>query len=116
MDGKEFAKMIERELADRGIRKGDFYNEIGISATAMYGWKRGAVPSAETVAAVENYFGKRMVSGAPQMDAETENLLQLIRERQDLKILLHSGKDLPASSVYEIVAKMEKMKEDVISD
>lgn len=57
MDGREFARIVEQELAARCIKKGDFYNKVGISATALYGWKRGAVPSAETIAAVEEYIG-----------------------------------------------------------
>lgn len=113
MDGREFARIIEQELAARGIKKGDFYSQVGVTATAMYGWKRGAVPSAETIAAVEDFFGISFTN-APTVsgDPETDELLQAIRERQDLRILLRSGKDLPVSSVYEIISKMEKMKEN----
>lgn len=48
VDGKVFAKLIESALAEKGIKKGDFYEAVGISATAMYGWKNGAVPKKET--------------------------------------------------------------------
>ena len=56
MDGKVFAKLIETALAEKGIKKGDFYEAVGISATAMYGWKNGAIPKPETVEAVEKYL------------------------------------------------------------
>lgn len=108
MDGRVFARIIERELAERGIKKGDFYTGAGVTATALYGWKRGATPSAETVAAVEDYLG---ISFA---DVGREDSLDTLRE--DLRILLNSAKGLPPSSVYEIISKVEKMKENVISD
>lgn len=56
MDGKVFAQLIERALLEKGIKKGDFYEAVGITATAMYGWKNGAVPKQETVEAVEKYL------------------------------------------------------------
>ena len=46
------------------------------------------------------------------IDDETADLLQSIRERQDLRILLHSAKDVPASSIYALISQIEKMKED----
>ena len=108
MDGRTFARIIEKELAERGIKKGDFYAGAGVTATALYGWKRGATPSADTVALVEKYFD---ISFA---DYEKEESLDTLRD--DLRTLLNSAKDLPPSSVYEIISKVEKMKEDVLSD
>ena len=115
MDGVEFARIIEMELANRGIKKGDFYNATGISATAMYGWKRGSTPSMESVTAVENYLGVKF-SDVPQkettgMDANLAELLDSIRNRPDLGVLLRSARDVPPSSVYQLVAQLEKEKE-----
>ena len=55
MDGVEFARIIETELANRGIKKGEFYNATGISATAMYGWKRGSLRSIVDISLVSSY-------------------------------------------------------------
>lgn len=114
MEGEKLARIVEQLLAERGISKGTFYSAVGISATALYGWKRGAEPKPETIAAIEKYFGVDLKSydrpGA--MDDDTAALLDSIRERQDLRILLHSAKDVPASSVYALIAQIEKMKED----
>ena len=116
MDGVEFSRIIETELANRGIKKGDFYNATGISATALYNWKRGSTPSMESVAAVEDYLGisaSNMIrESSPKMDQEVAALLQDISDRQDLRILLRSAKDVPPSSVYALVSQIEKMKEN----
>lgn len=44
MKGEQLARIVEQLLAERGIGKGAFYSAVGISATALYGWKRGAEP------------------------------------------------------------------------
>lgn len=103
MDGREFARIVEQELAARGIKKGDFYSQVGVTATAMYGWKRGAVPSAETIAAVEDFFGISF------RDYVKEDELEHLRD--DLRILLKSASDLPPSSVYKLISQIEEEKE-----
>ena len=111
------ARIVEQLLAERGISKGAFYSAVGISATALYGWKRGAEPKPETISAIEKYFGVDLRSfekSEPTMDDETAELLQSIRERQDLRILLHSARDVPPSSVYQLVAQLEKEREETI--
>ena len=100
-------------MTERGIKKGDFYSEIGITATAFYGWKRGAEPKRETVEAVEKYFGVSLGDGIQAaIDPDTAELLDSIRNRPDLGILLRSARDVPPSSVYELVSRLEKMKEN----
>ena len=110
MDGKVFAKLIETALAEKGIKKGDFYEAVGISATAMYGWKNGAIPKKETVEAIEKYLDLDLFPYEKSDDSD--ELREMLRNRQDLRILLHSAKDVPASSVYALISQIEKMKED----
>ena len=113
MDGKEFARWVETELSKRGIKKGDFHKEVGVSSTALYNWRRGKTPTQESIDAIENYFGVRFGEKTPQsMDAETAELLESVRTRQDLKMLFHSARDLPPSSVYEVLAEIERRKEN----
>lgn len=113
MDGKEFARWVETELSKRGIKKGDFHKEVGVSPTALYNWRRGKTPTQESIDAIENYFGIHFGESTPQsMDENTAELLESIRNRPDLGVLLRSAKDVPPSSVYELVSKIEKMKED----
>ncbi len=103
MNGIKFAEIIEAELRKQGKTKGEFYEAVGVSATALYGWKRGAEPKRETIEAVEKYFGISL-NGAEKSDPREEL-------REDLRILLHSASDLPPSSVYELVAEIHKRKE-----
>ena len=114
MDGKTFATIIESELSKKGISKGEFYNAIGVTAAAMWGWKKGAIPKDSTVKAVEDYldidFSDSEFSSTE--DIESIQLREMLRDRQDLRILLHSAKDVPASSVYALISQIEKMKED----
>lgn len=118
MNGKNFVRIIEAELAKQNIRKGDFYKATGLSATAMYGWRNGATPKLETIITVGNFLGinfdeaENAPESAGHMDSETANLLEQIRSRPDLGVLLRSARDVPPSSVYELVSKLEKMKED----
>lgn len=113
MDGKVFAKLIEQALTEKGIKKGDFYDAVGISATAMYGWKNGAVPKRETVETIEKYLDLELFpyERAEPQDESTQ-LREMLRDRQDLRILLNSAKDVPPSSVYALIAQLEKLKED----
>ena len=110
MDGMTLAKTVEAELKRQGISKGDFYNAVGISATAMYGWKRGAMPKKETIKSIEKYLNVSL-SDIEKSD-ESDELREMLRDRQDLRILLPSAKDVPASSVYALISQIEKMKED----
>lgn len=110
MDGALFARKIEQELASRGIPKGEFYDAVGISATAMYGWRKGAEPKRESVEAIERYLGINFTED--EKSGESDELREMLRDRQDLRILLHSAKDVPASSVYALISQIEKMKEE----
>lgn len=104
MEGKTFAKIINEKLEEKGISKGDFYNAIGVSSAAMWGWKNNnATPKKETVAAVEKFLGINFD------DYETIDLKENLRD--DLRILLKSAEDLPPSSVYELVAEIYRRKE-----
>ena len=117
MDGRELVKFLEVELKNRGISKGEFYEAIGITATAYYGWKNGAEPKPGKVRAIEEYLGVDL-SGLENksIDPETAALLNQLRDRQDLRVLLNSAKDVPPSSVYELIAKLERIKESGITD
>jgi transcriptional regulator with XRE-family HTH domain len=114
MNGKEVARIVDSELASRGMSKAEFYAQSGVSSATMSQWRTGKYePTPERLAKIEKCLG---ISFAyyekSEMDDETADLLQSIRERQDLRILLHSAKDVPASSVYALISQIERMKED----
>lgn len=105
MNGNDFAAFIENELTRQNISKGEFYSATGLTAAAMWGWKKnGATPKKETIEKVEKYLGVSF-SNVEKCDPR-EDL------RDDLRILLNSASDLPPSSVYALISQIEKMKED----
>ena len=111
MDGITLAKICDDECRARGISKAQFYKDIGLSAPSFHGWKNEAKPSQRYITAIEKYFGIDLKSfEKSDMDDETAALLQSIRERQDLRVLLHSAKDVPASSVYALHLKFLKYR------
>jgi transcriptional regulator with XRE-family HTH domain len=122
MDGRAVVKMVESALARKDMTKGEFYQKTGISSATFSQWRTGQYePSAANLRKIEEVLGLRFSPGldsivldetAVKMDSETAKLLEQIRSRQDLRVLLRSAKDVPPSSVYELVSKLEKMKED----
>ena len=114
MDGKDIARIIDSELASRGIPKSEFYEKSGVSSATLSQWRTGKYdPTADKLAKIEKCLGISFSDyEKSDMDGETAVLLQSIRERQDLRVLLSSAKDVPASSVYALISQIEKMKEE----
>lgn len=110
MDGPTLAKICNLECQKRGISKAQFYKDIGVSAPSFHGWVNGAKPSEKYITAIEKYFEIDLKSY--EKSDETDELREMLRDRQDLRILLHSAKDVPASSIYALISQIEKMKED----
>lgn len=104
MDGLTLAKICDVECQKRGISKAQFYKDIGITAPSFHGWKNGAKPSQKYVDAIEEYFGINIA------DYEKSDPREELRDVD--RILLNSVSDLPPSSVYALIAQVEKMKED----
>lgn len=113
MDGKTAARIVDSELASRGISKSWFYKNSGVSSATLSQWRTGKYdPTPDKLAQIEKCLGISFSDyEKSDMDSETADLLQSIRERQDLRILLRSAKDVPASSVYELIAQIERRKE-----
>lgn len=106
MDGKTLAKICDAECLKRGMSKTDFYATIGLSAASFHGWKNGAKPTQKYIDAIEKLF---------EIDlSEYEKCEQLEDLRSDLRILLSSARDLPPSSVYALIAQIEKEKEKIV--
>ena len=111
MDGKSVVRIVETLLADRGISRGDFYKQSGISSATFSQWRNGLYePTKEKLEQIEKCLN---ISFADyEKSEEPDELREILRDRQDLRILLHSAKDVPASSIYALVSQLEKMKED----
>jgi len=111
MDGKAIARIIDSELASRGISKTEFYENSGVSSATLSQWRTGKYdPTPDKLAKVEMCLG--ISFSDYEKSEEPDELREMLRDRQDLRILLHSAKDVPASSVYALISQIEKMKED----
>lgn len=110
MNGPELARIIDKELEKRGMSQKEFCEAIGIGSSAMSGWRNGSMPKPARLAEIEQFLGIRFADYETQDGSD--DLREMLRDRQDLRILLQSAKDVPASSVWALVAQIEKMKED----
>ena len=104
MDGKTVVRIVETILAERRISRGDFYAQSGISSATFSQWRTGQYdPSQDKIAQIEKCLGVTL--------SDYEKSEQLEELRSDLRILLNSARDLPPSSVYALIAQIEKEKE-----
>jgi transcriptional regulator with XRE-family HTH domain len=111
MDGRAIARIVDSELASRGMSKAQFYEESGISSATLSQWRTGKYePTADKLQKIEKCLGIDLSDYEKSED--TDELREMLRDRQDLRILLHSAKDVPASSIYALISQIEKMKED----
>lgn len=110
MDGRDIVKIIDDELSKRGMTQKEFCAELGIQSSAMSMWRKGSIPKPERLKQIEKYLNINLSD--IEKSEEPDELREMLRDRQDLRILLHSAKDVPASSVYALISQIEKMKED----
>ena len=103
MDGKTLTQIVDRLLAERGITRLELCDAIGITSSAYTGWKKGSQPREDKIVAIEKYLNISF--------ADYEKSEQLEDLREDLRVLLRSAKDLPSSSIYQLVAQIEREKE-----
>lgn len=114
MDGKTLTQIVDRITTERGISRLELCNAIGITSGAYTNWKKGGQPREDKFIAIEKFLNINLSDYEKlNEDEETAELLQQLKDRNDLRVLLNSAKDVPPSSVYALVAQLEKEKEDV---
>lgn len=110
MDGITLTRIVDEELKRQGKTRLELCEAIGITSAAYSNWKNGGQPRKDKLIAIEKYLGIDL--SAIEKSDENDELREMLRDRQDLRILLNSAKDVPASSVYALISQIEKMKED----
>ena len=110
MDGITLTRIVDEELKKQGKTRLELCEAIGITSAAYTNWKNGGQPRKDKLVSIEKYLGIDLSSY--EKSDEADELREMLRERQDLRILLNSAKDVPASSVYALISQIEKMKED----
>lgn len=104
MEGITIARIIDSELASRGMSKAEFYAQSGVSSATLSQWRTGKYePTADKIAKVEKCLN---ISFADYEKSDPREGL-----REDLQTLLRSAEDLPPSSVYELIAEIHRRKE-----
>ena len=105
MDAKKMMKIVDARLTDLNMNQKEFAARLGIQSSAISAWRNGSTkPRPDKIIKMEEVLGINFD------DYEREDKLDSLRE--DLRILLRSAKDLPPSSVYELIAQIEKEKEN----
>ena len=110
MTGKELTRIIDQKLEELSMTQKQLCNELGISSSSMSAWRKGSMPTPKRLAEIEDILGINFAD-YEQKD-ESDELREILRNRQDLRVLLHSAKDVPPSSVYMLIAQLEKEKEN----
>jgi len=111
--GREIVEKIEQELVEQNISKTQFYEECGVASATFSQWRNNLyTPSVKKLRDIEKYLGISFSGKKPPERDESDELREILRDRQDLRILLSSAKDMPPSSIYTLIAQFEKLKEE----
>ena len=105
MDSKQMMRIVDARLTELGMSQKDLAAQMGIQSSAITAWRKG-----DSKPRPDKIFKMEEILGVNFDDYEKNDELDSLRE--DLRILLRSARDLPPSSVYELIAKIEKDKEN----
>ncbi len=115
---REMIERIEMLIAQKRMKKKDFYAASGISSSLYSQWNTGAVkPSlrfitqaADVLEVSANYlmYGKEKAPSASD-DAELNEYLEELRTRPEMKMLFHTFKGATKEEIAAIVAAWEAM-------
>ena len=103
--------------AEKGVSKQKACQLAGLSGNAWIRWSTGSMPGSVSLQKICDYFG--VTPGSMVNDGkEIEHVYEGVAARQDafdrteMRVLFDAAKDVPASKIYEVVAMLEKFKEE----
>lgn len=108
---------IEYEIARQKMSKKDFYARSGVSSSLYSQWNTGTVkPTMKSLGRVAEALGMNVEfligrKVQPEEDDELTEELQLLRDREDLRALLHVSKKNTPEQVRRLTKLMESMNE-----
>ena len=93
--------------------------EIGIPYTTYVGYEKGErEPNSEMLIKLADFFGcsieyllGRSDKAQPDIETELEDAMQLLRDRADLRAMLHAGARRKPETVQKITELFESMNE-----
>ena len=111
-----FYDVFEKLCRENGYTPSGACVAMGRSKNLAAKWKNtGANPSAEVLHEIANFFGvsvdyllgKEKATGGDGIEARQDAF-----DRTEMRVLFDAAKDVPASKIYEVVALLEKFKEE----
>lgn len=114
MTGQRFIEIVNPILEQRGIKKGAFCKSIGVSPNMYGNYRNGAKPGYEVIEATEKVLGIRFADyEEPEKtvdDDELNELLEELRNREDLRMLFKLAKGATADDVRQAVKIIEALR------
>ena len=112
MDGRQVVKIIDEKLSELGMTQKEFCAQLGIQSSSMSAWRKGSMPKPERLKQIEKCLGISFADyEKSEMDDETAQILQTIRENYEYRAVCKSAIGLSPSQAYEAAAFIEKLKE-----
>lgn len=116
---EEMIRRIEHEIARQKMLKKDFYEKSGVSSSLYSQWNTGSVnPTMKSVGqiaaalgvSVEYLTGQEEIKNQPASEEdELIEELQMLRDREDLRALLHVGYKNTPAQVRKLAELMQSM-------
>lgn len=114
MTGQRFIEIVNPILEQRGIKKGAFCKAIGVSPNMYGNYRNGAKPGYEVIEATEKYLGIRFSdyekSEETPNDEELKELLEELRNRDDMRMLFKLAKGATPDDVRQAVKIIEALR------
>lgn len=112
MDGKAIARIIDSEIASRGMPKAEFHAKSGVSSATLSQWRTGKYePTQDKLAKVEKCLGISFAEyEKSDMDDEEAAFLQMVREDYSYRALFESAKSLTKEQRLTAAAYIERLK------
>lgn len=115
---KEMIERMEMLIAQKRMKKKDFYAASGISSSLYSQWNTGAVKpslrfitqSADVLGVSANYLMYGKEKAPPKGDAELNEYLEELRTRPEMRIMFHTFKNATKEQIEAIVAAWEAMQ------
>lgn len=106
---------IEMKLNEKHIPKLTFYKESGVAGPTFSQWRTGLRnPSIQSLEMVAKYLDVPLdwiLTGESKEIDEAVEILEVLRNRPEMRLLFSVGKDAPASVIMESAAIIMKYKE-----
>ena len=115
MTGQRFIEIVDPILEQRGMKKGDFCRAIGVSPNMYGNYAKGSTPRYSVIEATEKCLGIRFADYEKceeevEETGELTELLEELRNREDMRMLFKLAKDASPDDVRQAVKIIEALR------